>query len=61
MLEIIGDRVASLSWEENESQEQIIHGGSTLSILTEFKGSIVRLWDEFFSGRKSIDLSGEQS
>ena len=57
MFDIIGDRAATLAWEESTGgNPQIIQGGSNYSILSDFKGSIVRLWDDFFSGNNAIQL-----
>ena len=61
VLDIIGDRAATLSWEENlGGNAQIIQGGSNYSILSDFKGSIIRLWDDFFSGNNGIQLESGQ-
>ena len=56
ILDIIGDRTATLEWDQTYGDVEIIPGGTNYSILTDFKGSIVRLWDEFFSGNSGIQL-----
>ena len=57
VFDILGDRAATLAWEESTGgNSQIIQGGSDYSILSDFKGSIVRLWDDFFSGNNAIQL-----
>lgn len=58
-LEILGDRAATLAWEERLGNVEIIPGGTNASILTEFKGSIVKLWDEFFSGKTGVKLTND--
>ena len=35
---------------------EIINGGSNVSILSDFKGSISRLWEDFFSGKTGVQL-----
>lgn len=39
----------------------VIPGGSNYSILSDFKGSILKLWNEFFEGRTNIDLSKDRA
>lgn len=57
VLDILGDRAATLAWEQSTGgQVQILPGGSNYSILSDFKGSVVRLWDDFFSGKSGIQL-----
>jgi hypothetical protein len=56
----LGDRAAFLEWEKNNGGITVIPGGSNYSILSEFKGSILRLWNEFFAGKTNLQLSGDQ-
>lgn len=55
-LEILGDRAATLAWEQRVGNVEIIPGGSNVSILSDFKGSIVKLWEDFFNGTTGIHL-----
>lgn len=57
--EIVGDRAGTLSWDQ--SQGKLVPGGTNYSILGDFRGSILKLWNDFFEGKASIDLSKNQS
>lgn len=57
VLEILGDRSATLAWEQRLGNVEIIPGGSNASILTDFKGSIVKLWEDFFNGKNGVQLN----
>lgn len=46
--EIIGDQAAQLQWEQTIGECEIIPGGTNYSILSDFRGSILRLWKDFF-------------
>lgn len=59
-LDIIGDRAAVLEWERRVGNVEIYPGGSNVSILNEFKGSITRLWEDFFCGDTGLKLSTEK-
>lgn len=39
---------------------QIVNGGTNYSILSDFKGSIIKLWNEFFEGKTNLDLSTDR-
>ena len=56
VLDILGDQAATLAWEQRVGNVEILPGGSNYSILSDFKGSIVRLWDDFFSGKTGIQM-----
>ena len=59
-LDIIGDRAAVLEWERRVGNVEIFPGGTNVSILNEFKGSITRLWEDFFCGDTGLKLSTEK-
>lgn len=59
--EILGDRAASLAWEQSTGGLQIIPGGSNYSVLSDFKGSIIKLWNDFFEGKTTLDLSADKA
>jgi hypothetical protein len=61
VIEIIGDRAATLAWEKNNGGLSIIPGGSNYSILSDFKGSILKLWTDFFEGKTTLDLSSDRA
>lgn len=48
VFEILGDRAANLAWEQAQGGLTIVPGGSNYSILSDFKGSILKLWSDFF-------------
>lgn len=60
VIDILGDRKATLAWEQMVGNIDILPGGSNESVLTEFKGSIVRLWDDFFSDKNKIQLAADK-
>lgn len=60
VLDILGDRQATLEWEQRVGNVEILPGGTNYSILSDFKGSIVRLWEDFFSGKNSIQLEADK-
>lgn len=59
--EILGDRAATLAWTQNQGGLTIVPGGSNYSILSDFKGSILKLWNDFFEGKSSVDLSADRA
>lgn len=61
VFEIIGDRAASLAWDQSQGGLTIVPGGSNYSILSDFKGSILKLWNDFFEGKSSLDLSSDRA
>ncbi len=61
VFEIIGDRAANLAWDQLQGGLQIIPGGSNYTILSDFKGSILKLWNDFFEGKTTIDLSKDKA
>jgi hypothetical protein len=59
--DLVGDSKASLRWSEVEGGENIIlKGGSDISVLTNFKGALLKLKDEFFSGSDKIVIAGDR-
>ena len=60
VLDILGDRAAILEWEHRVGNVEILPGGTNYSILSDFKGSIVRLWDDFFTEKNGIKLEADQ-
>jgi hypothetical protein len=48
---LVGESQAILRWSEVEGGDNIlVRGGSDISLLSNFKGALLKLKDEFFSG-----------
>ena len=49
--DLVGESQAILRWSEVEGGDNIlVRGGSDISLLSNFKGALLKLKDEFFSG-----------
>lgn len=45
VIEILGDRVSNLTWDQAQGGLALVQGGTGYSVLNEFKGSILKLWN----------------
>ena len=53
--------MASLRWSEVEGGDQVlIKGSSDVALLSNFKGALLKLKDEFFSGSDKIVIAGDK-
>jgi hypothetical protein len=50
-----------LAWDQAQGGLTLVSGGTNYSILNDFKGSILKLWNEFFEGKTNIDLSKDRA
>lgn len=61
IFDLVGDSQAMLRWSESHSSDGLIlNGSSDVALLSNFKGALLKLKDEFFSGRDKIVIAGEQ-
>lgn len=59
--QVLGERASQISWENINKNGNILQGDTDFSILSDYKGSIMKFWNECFAGKSTLDLTGNKS
>lgn len=60
LADILGDRNAVLNWTRTEGDNVVISGGSDFSLLSGFRGALLSLRNDFFTGSDKITIAGDR-
>lgn len=59
--QVLGERASQISWDNINKNGNILQAHTDFSILSEYKGSIMKFWNECFAGKSNLDLTGNKS